>query len=77
MKGKKNKNLVFIMANQFSLEVITCRELKIRGGGRHLILSFLAFPLKIDSAENFSVLFLPQKLVRLFPSREVKASLDR
>ena len=39
---------------------------------------FLAYSLRIDTPESFIVLFFsPQKLVRLFPLKEVKSCPDR
>ena len=38
---------------------------------------FSCYSLKKDTAESVVVLFSPQKLVRLFPLKEVKPSPDR
>ena len=48
---------------------LVIRELWIRGrgqlGGRHLILSFLAYSLKIDTPESFTLVFFTTKVSTL------------
>ena len=65
------------MSKYFPVSRRDTGELKIRG--RHLILSFFAYTLNINTPESFIVLavFSTQKLARLFPLKEAKPSPDR
>ena len=76
---KQNNERSIISCKQFKHKEASSdnRELWIWRRGRHFILIFLDYSLRIDIPESVLVLFSPKNLVRLLPLKEVKPSPDR
>ena len=76
---KQNNERSIISCKQFKHKEASSdnRELWIWRRGRHFILRFLDYSLRIDIPQSFVALFPPKKLVLLLPLKKVKPSPDR